>query len=74
MVHLAKIEITVGVSIDEVEIRMHKVSDVGLEWVVRSLDERWLIRLACGVAVVVVYFWTCDSNHCIEIKRVSWCQ
>jgi hypothetical protein len=57
----------------EISMWMQEVSEHRLEVVVRwCRGERWLPRLACCVAMVIVCLGTSDTDHGVQVKGFSW--
>lgn len=65
------------VDVLEVSMWMHEIGEHLLEVVVRwcrPRAERWLPRLACCVAMVIVCLGTPDADHGVQVKGFSWCE
>ena len=62
------------VDVLKISMCMQEISEHRLEVVVRwCRGERWLPRLACCVAMVVVCLGTSDADHGVQVEGFSWC-
>ena len=78
VVQLGSVDRIVRADVLKISIWVQKISEHGLEVIVQQRwnddRERWLPRLACCIATIVVRLLGSDKGHVVEVKGFPWCQ